>query len=60
MDDDPIVAEVRRAREQIAAECGYDWARLLQREQEIYERWKDRMPLYRGRDEPVSAPSRPE
>jgi hypothetical protein len=41
-DDDPIVAEVRRAREEIAAMCDYDYKRIAeyvrQQDMEIRER----------------------
>jgi hypothetical protein len=41
-DDDPIVAEVRRARDEIAAMCDYDYKRLAeyvrQQDMEIRER----------------------
>lgn len=30
LDDDPIVAEVRRIREEIAAACDYDYERIAQ------------------------------
>ena len=29
-DDDPIVAEVRRIREEIAAKCDYDYDRIVE------------------------------
>jgi hypothetical protein len=38
---DPIVQEVRAAREKIAAECNYDIDKLMAREKEIFERYKD-------------------
>jgi hypothetical protein len=36
-EDDPIVAEVRRAREEIAAMCGHDYKRIAEyvRQQDI-------------------------
>jgi len=41
-DDDPIVAEVRRARDEIAATCDYDYDRIAeyvrQQAREIRER----------------------
>lgn len=40
---DPIVAEVRRIREQIAAECGYDLRRLAERHRRIEEEWPGRL-----------------
>jgi len=35
---DPIVEEVRAAREKIAAECDYDFHKILLRGQKILER----------------------
>ena len=40
---DPIVEEVRRARQKIAAECGYDVRRLLLRQSEVLKRWKGKV-----------------
>lgn len=40
---DPIVEEVRRVRERIAAECGYDVHRLLLRQSRALKRWKGRV-----------------
>lgn len=37
---DPIVQEVRMAREKIAAECNYEVDKLMEREKEILERYK--------------------
>ena len=34
---DPIVEEVRRAREQLAAECGYDVRRIAEESQKRQE-----------------------
>ena len=39
MCDDPIVREVRAAREKIFAECGYDLHRVLQRDRELVRQW---------------------
>lgn len=36
---DPIVEEVRRAREEIFAECGYDLHKLLERDRQILKDW---------------------
>lgn len=36
---DPIVEEVRRAREEIFAECGYDLHRLMERYREVLKTW---------------------
>jgi len=43
MPTDPIVEEVRKAREKIAAECDYDIHRILQRGYEIMEGWPGRV-----------------
>jgi hypothetical protein len=57
-DDDPIVAEVRRIREEIAASCDYDYDRIAeyvrQQANEIRERmWAD---VYgRPSDDPIVA-----
>lgn len=40
---DPIVEEVRAARERIAAECGYDLKRILQRDADVLKRWKGKV-----------------
>jgi hypothetical protein len=40
---DPIVEEVRAIRKQIAAECDYDWRKILQRERETLKRWKGKV-----------------
>jgi hypothetical protein len=32
---DPVVAEVRKIREQLFAECGYDLRRLAERDREL-------------------------
>ena len=61
-ENDPIIAEVRRIREEIAAKCGYDTHRIFeycrQRAQEIQERWaqEDRA---RAEEESASAQDRP-
>ena len=36
---DPIVEEIRKAREKIAAECNYDMHNILQRGHDILEGW---------------------
>jgi hypothetical protein len=41
MFNDPIVQEVRAIREKIAAECGYEYHKILLRGQEICSRYKD-------------------
>jgi len=41
--DDPIVAEIRAAREQIAAECDYDFGKLLARAEEVLRNWPGRV-----------------
>ena len=38
---DPIVQEVRAAREKIAAECDYDYHKIYLHGQEICKRYKD-------------------
>ena len=40
---DHIVADVRRIREEIAAECGYDLKRLAERDREVAETWPGRL-----------------
>ena len=37
---DHIVADVRRIREEIAAECGYDLKRLAERDREVAETYR--------------------
>jgi hypothetical protein len=37
------VAEVRATREQIAAECGYDLHRILERDREVLRHWKGKI-----------------
>ncbi len=39
MCDDPIVAEVRAAREQFFAECDYDLRKVTERCREIVKNW---------------------
>ncbi len=41
--DDPIVAEVHRIREQIAAECNYDLDAFFDRLQKEQDRHRDRL-----------------
>lgn len=43
MCDDPIVAEVRAAREQFFAECGYDLRKVTERCREIVKNWKGKV-----------------
>ena len=38
---DPIVKEVRAAREKIAAECDFDYHKILLRGQDICNKYKD-------------------
>lgn len=38
--NDPIIAEVRRAREQIARECGLDIHKLFELQKHVYDEWK--------------------
>jgi len=40
---DHIVEEVRKARQEIAAECDYDLEKMLQREREILKHWKGKV-----------------
>lgn len=40
---DPIVEEVRRIREQIFAECGYDLKRLAERDRKIAQEWPGKL-----------------
>ena len=42
---DPIVQEVRAAREKIAAECNYEVDKLMEREKEVFERCKDQFKI---------------
>ncbi|HEY4760362.1 MAG TPA: hypothetical protein VIH42_07275 [Thermoguttaceae bacterium] len=42
---DPIVQEVRSAREKIAAECNYDFDKIMEREKEVYERYKNQFKI---------------
>ena len=43
---DPIVAEVRRIREQLASECNYDLGVLLEKEREFLKTWKGKKVSY--------------
>jgi len=43
MPRDPIVEEVRMARERIAAECDYDVHKIYQRGCEILKGWKGKV-----------------
>jgi hypothetical protein len=40
---DPIVEEVRAARQQIAEQCGYDFGRMLEREREGLRSWSGKV-----------------
>ncbi|MBM4049934.1 MAG: hypothetical protein FJ279_32965 [Planctomycetes bacterium] len=40
---DPIVEEVRAARQKIAAECGYDLKKILERDREVLKQWKGKV-----------------
>jgi hypothetical protein len=42
---DPIVQEVRAAREKIAKECDYDFHKILLHGQEIWESYKNRFKI---------------
>ncbi len=39
MCDDPIVAEVRAARERLLAECGYDLHKVIEKSRRILKNW---------------------
>ena len=60
MRKDPIVEEVRAAREKIAAECGYDFRKALARDREILRHWRGKVvtkeELDRSRQPEHSAP----
>lgn len=43
MINDPIVAEVREAREKLFDECGRDLGRLFERLRETEDRYRDRL-----------------
>ncbi|MGD0517379.1 MAG: hypothetical protein ABSA26_07570 [Thermoguttaceae bacterium] len=45
MFNDPIVQEVRTAREKIAAECNYEVDKLMEREKEVFERCKNQFKI---------------
>jgi hypothetical protein len=61
MRKDPIVEEVRAAREKIAAECGYDFRKALARDREILRHWPGKVvtkeELDRSRHPVQAAPS---
>jgi hypothetical protein len=40
---DPIVEEVRKAREEIFAECDHDLTKLMQRGRRFLRRWKGKV-----------------
>ena len=44
--NDPIIAEVRRIREQIARECGFDMHKLFEMEKHVYDEWKGKKVTY--------------
>ena len=50
---DPIVEEVRRAREELARECGYDLHKIMEKCQKTVQNWKGKKvtkeELIRGR-----------
>ena len=60
MPRDPIVAEVRRIREEIAAECGYDFKRFSQWISEVEKTWPGKVvtkeELLRGRRAGTTTP----
>jgi hypothetical protein len=61
-DDDPIVAEVRRVREEIAAECSYDYDRIVEYCQQQAKQIRERMAERRrtqAEEEAARAPSSP-
>jgi len=39
MCDDPVVAEVRAARERLLAECGYDLHKVIEKSRRILKTW---------------------
>jgi hypothetical protein len=43
---DPIVGEVRKIRETLAAECGFDLHRIALRQKRVGERWKGKKVSY--------------
>jgi len=61
---DPIVAEVRAIREQIAAECGYDFHKAMERDKEILRHWKGKVvtmaDLEKRRKRPAAVQWKPE
>jgi len=40
---DPIVEEVHRIREKLAAECGYDMHKMMERDREFLKKWKGKV-----------------
>ena len=60
MSRDYIVDEVRRIREEIAAECGYDFKRLAERHRKIAREWPGKVvtkeELLRGRRAGTTTP----
>lgn len=45
MNEDPIVSEVRRIREEIARECDYDIAKISARQRRFFPQWKGKKPI---------------
>ena len=43
MRKDPIIEEVRKAREEIFAECDYDLTKLMLRNREFLKHWKGKV-----------------
>ena len=43
--NDPIVAEVRRIREEIARECEFDMHKLFELQKRVYDEWKGKKVL---------------
>lgn len=52
---DPIVAEVRAIREQIAAECNYDLHKLFEMQREVERTWQGT--IVRREDLPSKLPA---
>jgi len=40
---EPIVAEIRAIREQIAADCDYDFHKMCQRGEEVLRQWNGKI-----------------
>jgi len=54
---DPIVEEVRAIREKLAAECGYDLHKMLERDREVLKHWQGKIAR---REELLKSKSPPE